>query len=158
MGLAHGLTPPVLDQILGSLTEVLPGLTIDLRSGTLAELIEMSQKGGMDLLLIALPEQALDRLETWPLFARRYQMAMWSGHSLASAGLPAVTDLAAEPWIDCADDGGFARRYAGQSCRADWLRRPKPAPDYRAGCCGGPPPGAGGGCVLARGPTGKASS
>ncbi len=105
VGLAHGVTSPVLDQILGSLTEVLPGLTIDLRSGTSAELIEMSLKGGMDLLVIALPEQAHDRLETWPLFARRYQMAMWSGHSLATAGLPAVADVAAEPWIDCADDG-----------------------------------------------------
>lgn len=84
----------------------------------------MSLKGGMDLLLIALPEQAHDRLETWPLFARCYQTAMRSRHNLASVGLPTVADVAAEPWIDCADAGTTMWRAADAFLRAaravDW--------------------------------------
>jgi len=112
MGVAHGVTSAVLDEILGSLTEVLPGLTIELRSGTSEQLIEMSLKGGIDLVLIALPDAVHDRLETWPLFAKSYQMAMSSGHVLARVGPLSLAVAAAEPGIDRADDGAALWRSA----------------------------------------------
>jgi DNA-binding transcriptional LysR family regulator len=105
IGVAHGLASPVLDGILGSLAEALPGLTVELRSGTSDQLIEMSLKGALDLLLIALPDPMPERLETWPLFAQCYQIAVWSGHKLATAPPPRMMEVAAEPFIDCADDG-----------------------------------------------------
>jgi DNA-binding transcriptional LysR family regulator len=104
IGVAHGIASPVLDDILESLTQVLPGLTIDLRSGTSEQLVEMSLKGGVDLLLIAVPDAVHDRLETWPLFEKHYQIALWIGHRLTTAGPPTLAAAAAEAWIDCADD------------------------------------------------------
>jgi DNA-binding transcriptional LysR family regulator len=105
IGVAHGVASPVLDEILGSLASALPGLTIDLRGGTSDQLVELSLKGGMDLLLIALPDAVPDRLETWPLFTQTYKMAVGSGHPLAMARPPCMADVMTRPWIDCADDG-----------------------------------------------------
>ena len=92
IGVATGVASPVLDEILGSLAEVLPGLKIDLRSGTSEQLVELSLKGGMDLLLIAVPDPVPDRLETWPLFEQTYGMAVGSGHPLAMARPPCLAD------------------------------------------------------------------
>ena len=104
IGLAHGITSTVLDDILGSLTEVLPGMTIDLRSGTSEQLVEMALKGGIDLVLIALPDIRHDRLETWPLFAKSCFLAVGSEHRLAQVAPPLLADAATEVCIDCADD------------------------------------------------------
>ncbi len=106
IGIALGVASPVLDEILGSLAETLPGLTIDLRTGTSEQLIELGLKGGMDLLLIALPDPVPERIECWQLYAQPYQVAMASMHELATASdLPSLAEAAAEPWIDCDDDG-----------------------------------------------------
>lgn len=105
IGVANGVESPVLDEVLASLAETLPGLTIDLRGGTSEQLIEMSLKGGMDLLLIACPGSLPDRLDIWPLYDQSYQMAVATGHSFASSGPPSMAQVAAEPWIDSADDG-----------------------------------------------------
>ncbi len=105
IGVAHGVASPVLDAVLGTLAAALPGLTIDLRGGTSEQIIELSLKGGMDLLLIALPDPVPERLETWPLMTRFYKMAMRNDHPLATAAPPRLSDVMAEPWIDCADDG-----------------------------------------------------
>ncbi len=105
IGVAGGITSTVLEDILGSLTEVLPGLTIDLRSGTSDQLVEMALKGGIDLLLIGQPDAVYDRLETWPLFAKSYLIAMCCGHTLDSAEPLSLQVAAAQPCIDCADDG-----------------------------------------------------
>lgn len=101
IGVAHGVATPILDDILTSLAALLPGLTIDLRTGTSDQLVEASLKGGMDLLLIALSEPVPERLETWPLFAQSYVVAS------ADPGQqpPHLADLGLEPWIDCCDDG-----------------------------------------------------
>ncbi|MGV8985981.1 MAG: LysR family transcriptional regulator [Cypionkella sp.] len=115
IGVADGVVSPVLDEILGSLAEVLPGLTIDLRGGTSEQLIEMSMKGGMDLLLIARPDLVPDRLEIWPLFAKSYLVAVCSGHPLTQAGPLCLSEVAAVPWIDCADDGTALLRSAAAS-------------------------------------------
>ncbi|MEO8244274.1 MAG: LysR family transcriptional regulator [bacterium] len=104
IGVAQGVASPVLDEILGSLATALPGLTIDLRGGTSDQLIDLSLKGGMDLLLIAPPDVVPDRLEIWPLFTQTYKMAVGSGHPLAKAGPPCMADVMAGPWIDCADE------------------------------------------------------
>jgi DNA-binding transcriptional LysR family regulator len=105
IGVAHGLASPVLDDILGSLTEALPGLTIDLRGGTSDHLIEMSLKGNLDMLLIALPDPLPERLETWPLFAQAYHVAVGTTHAARLAAGMGLSDMAGEIWIDCADDG-----------------------------------------------------
>ena len=105
IGVADGLNLPVLDEILASLATTLPALTIDLRSGTSEQLVDQSLKGGIDLLIIALPDQVHDRLETWPLYVQRYEMAIASGHRLAKGYPLCVAEVAAGAWIDCDDEG-----------------------------------------------------
>jgi DNA-binding transcriptional LysR family regulator len=105
IGVADGIASPVLHEILAALAEAMPGLALDLRSGTSDALIEASMKGGIDLLVVALPHETHDRLESWPLFALTFAIAMWPGHRLAHCGTVSMGDVAEETWIDCADDG-----------------------------------------------------
>jgi DNA-binding transcriptional LysR family regulator len=105
IGVARGVASPVLDEILSALTVALPGLTIDLRAGTSEQLIEMSLKGGMDLLLIALPDLMPDRMETWPLYVQPYHVASARAQDQTSAMPRSLSELSREIWIDCADDG-----------------------------------------------------
>ena len=112
IGAADGVTSAVLDDILGSLAEVFAGLTIDLRSGTSEQLVEMALKGGIDLVLIALPDMMHDRLETRSLIAKNCRMAIRIGHRLAEAGPPLLADVATEVCIGGADDGAALWRAA----------------------------------------------
>lgn len=105
IGVAGGLSLPVLDEILLSLATTLPALTIDLRSGTSDQLVDQALKGGIDLLVIALPDQVHDRLETWPLYVQRYEMAVAGGHRFANAPPLSMAEAAAEAWIDGDDEG-----------------------------------------------------
>ncbi|MES2433612.1 MAG: LysR family transcriptional regulator [Pseudomonadota bacterium] len=100
IGVADGLDLPVLDQILADLAATLPALAIDLHSGTSDQLLVSALKGGIDLLIIAQPDQAPDRLETWPLFTQRYEIAISAGHRLANGPPLGMADLAADTWID----------------------------------------------------------
>jgi DNA-binding transcriptional LysR family regulator len=105
IGVANGLGSPVFEQTLASVAAMLPALTIDLRSGTSEQLVDLSLKGGIDLLIIAQPEKLHERLETWPLYLQRYEIAIRAGHHLAQGGAICMAEVAAEPWIDCDDDG-----------------------------------------------------
>lgn len=115
IGVANGLSLPLLDEILASMATTLPALTIDLRCGTSEQLADHALKGGIDLLIIALPDQAHDRLETWPLFVQRYEMAVSASHRLANAPPLCMAEIAAEPWIDCDDEGTALWRTASSA-------------------------------------------
>jgi DNA-binding transcriptional LysR family regulator len=129
IGLANGLTLGVLEEILIRVGAALPGLAIDLRRGTSEELVEQAMKGGIDLLLVALSEPAQERLESWPLFVQGYRIATWSGHHMTDAGPPRLADIAAEPWIDCADDATALWRRVITAANI--------APDFRHRVAGG---------------------
>ena len=105
IGVANGLSSPLLDEILGSLSVALPGLEIDLRAGTSEHLIEASLKGGIDLLLIVQVDHVPDRIEIWPLFVQRYGLATRADHPLALDAAPSLADVIYEKWIDCSDEG-----------------------------------------------------
>jgi DNA-binding transcriptional LysR family regulator len=105
IGVANGIATPVLDGILRSLTAALPGLSIDLRSGSSDDLVALALKGGLDLMLIARPPDTHDRLEIWPAFARSYQIAVGTGHPLDQGEPLSLAEAVTEPWIDCSDDG-----------------------------------------------------
>lgn len=105
IGVAHGLGSAVLEETLAAVARMLPALTIDLRNGTSEELVEQSLKGGIDLLIIAQPDKPHERLESWPLYLQRYEMAVRSGDALACGGPVCLAEVAGETWIDCHDDG-----------------------------------------------------
>lgn len=105
IGIANGLVLPGLAGILSDLSERLPGLAIDLRGGTSDHLVEQALKGGIDLLVVSLCDEAPERLETWALFRQDYGMVTWAGHRLAQVGDVTVADQAAEVTIACDNDG-----------------------------------------------------
>ncbi|MFC3181522.1 LysR family transcriptional regulator [Cypionkella sinensis] len=105
IGVADGLHLPVMDDILANLATTLPALTLDVRGGTSAQVLDAALKGGIDLVIIAMPEQAPDRLETWPLFQQRYAVAVAAHHRGGNGQPIAMAEVAAEPWIDCGDAG-----------------------------------------------------
>ena len=115
IGVASGLNLPVMNEILVSLSATLPALTIDLRSGTSQQLVDLALKGGIDLLLIAAPNQVHDRLETWPLYVQHYEMAVCAGHRLANGSPVSLTEVAGEAWIDSDDDGTALWRNASNA-------------------------------------------
>lgn len=106
IGVAQGVETVVLDEILAGLAALLPGLTIDLRTGTSDELIEAALKGGMDLLLIAPTDPVPDRLEIWPLFQQSYLLALPNPVTTPLR----LADLGCDGWIDSADDGALMWR------------------------------------------------
>lgn len=110
IGVAHGLRPQALGEILVAVAKALPDLTIDLRHGISEHLIEASLKGGIDLLLIALPAFLHERLETWPLYVQRYEIATVTTDWTTGTGLPSAAEVAAQPWIDCDDDAALLWR------------------------------------------------
>jgi DNA-binding transcriptional LysR family regulator len=105
IGVADGLNLPVLDEILAGLAKTLPALTIDLRSGSSEQLIDCALKGGIDLLIVAQPEQAPERLETWPLFTQHYALAVSAGSRVANGPSLCMAEVAAEAFIDGGDAG-----------------------------------------------------
>lgn len=115
IGVADGLNLPVLDDILIALARTLPALTIDLRSGTSEQLLEQAFKGGIDLLIVAQPDQTPDRLETWPLFTQHYSVAICAGHRAANGPPLCMAELAEEPWIDGGDAGTALWRSAASA-------------------------------------------
>lgn len=123
MGVARGLDLPRLDDVIGSMAEALPGLTLDLREGSSDELIEQAMRGGIDLLLVALPEDAHDRLDVWPLFEMSWRLALWHGHPLHGTGRVALDEALKEPFIDTLDDGADILRRAAADCGHDPIFR-----------------------------------
>ena len=119
MGVARGLDLPRLDEVIGALAGSLPGLALDLRRGSSEELIEQALRGGIDLLLVALPEDAHDRLDTWPLFEMTWRVAFWPGHRLDRAGPVALDEALEEPFIDTLDDGADVLRGAAAGVGRD---------------------------------------
>lgn len=119
MGVARGLDLPRLDEVIGSLAGSLPGLALDLRRGSSEELIELALRGGIDLLLVALPDDAHDRLDTWPLFEMTWRVAFWPGHRLDRAGPVALDEALEEPFIDTLDDGADVLRGAAAGVGRD---------------------------------------
>lgn len=119
MGVARGLDLPRLDEVIGALAGSLPGLALDLRRGSSEELIEQALRGGIDLLLVALPEDAHDRLDTWPLSEMTWRVAFWPGHRLDRAGPVALDEALEEPFIDTLDDGADVLRGAAAGVGRD---------------------------------------
>ncbi|MBI1170968.1 LysR family transcriptional regulator [bacterium] len=127
IGIARGLQSRALGEVLAAVARALPGLTLDLRNGTSEHLIEAALKGGIDLLLIALPETLHERLETWPLYQQRYEMATWADDG---APRPAAAEAAGRIWLDCADDAtALWRAVAGRLGLAPEFRHRVAGPD-----------------------------
>lgn len=130
LGVASLVESDTLTAILGELVEGLAGFELSITGGTSADLLESALAGSLDLAILEVPEQASERLETWPLFAQRYQMIVRAEHRLANAGTVSLDDVRDEPWIDCEGNScaalatlGFEPNVRHRACDPATIRR-----------------------------------
>lgn len=118
LGVATGVQSGGLDQTLGELGRGLPGFELSITAGTSPDLLDAALAGTLDLVIAETPDDAPDRLETWPLFTHAYQMLTRADHPLADRDSVSLADVTDEPWIGCAGDGcavlADAARASGQ--------------------------------------------
>jgi DNA-binding transcriptional LysR family regulator len=110
LGIASGLESDALYEVLDEVGSGLAGFELTARSGTSAELLEAAMRGDLDLLIVETPEDAHDRLESWPLFTQRYVFVTRRGHALEEREAVSLADLGEENWIDCLSDGAVRLR------------------------------------------------
>jgi DNA-binding transcriptional LysR family regulator len=108
LGVASSIESATLDGVLAELAETLSGFELTIHGSSSRELIKMALSGALDLVIVEAPDDAPDRLDSWPLFEQGYRMVVRAIHPMASRDLVAFEDIKSEHWIDCGGDG-FAR-------------------------------------------------
>ena len=103
LGVASSVDHATLDAVLADLGRSLPGLDLTVVGGTSAELLERAMAGELDLLVAEAPDDAPERLESWPLFAHVYHMVTHADHPAAREVAPSLADRRDEPWIAFGD-------------------------------------------------------
>jgi DNA-binding transcriptional LysR family regulator len=94
--------PALVVPAVRALREAHPGVTVRVTEAEAAEAYDLLTAGEVDLALslaASAPGAADPRLTRVPLLADPLDLALPPGHPLAAAPSPALTDLAAEPWI-----------------------------------------------------------
>ncbi|MEU9441457.1 LysR family transcriptional regulator [Streptomyces sp. NPDC048304] len=94
--------PALVVPAVRALRETHPGVTVRVTEAEAAEAYDLLTAGDVDLALslaASAPSAADPRLTQVPLLADPLDLALPPGHPLAAAPAPALTDLAAEPWI-----------------------------------------------------------
>lgn len=105
LGVDATIESDTLDRILAELADCLPGFELSLSNGSSGDLIEAAMSGGLDLIVVELPDDAPDRLDAWPLFEHTYHMVTRADHPLAGGGMPSLLSVRDESWIDYEGNG-----------------------------------------------------
>ena len=114
LGIANTIENDMLDAVLAEIGAGLPGFELSIQTGTSEEMIELGLSGALDLIIVEVPEDAPDRLETWPLFEHVYHMVTRAGHPLASGESITLDDIREEFWIEYCQEGAKALRDAAR--------------------------------------------
>ena len=112
LGVASSIETATLDAVLADLGRNLPGFDLTVTSGTSAELLERAMAGELDLLIAEVPDDAPERLESWPLFSHVYHMLTRTDHPIASHAAPTLAGCRDEPWIAFGDGPARLREAA----------------------------------------------
>lgn len=115
LGVAATVESATLDVILAELAQGLPGFELSVTTGSSDELLEMAMAGTIDLLISEVPEEAPDRLDSWPLFEHVYHMVARADHPLAAHKAPRLEDARSEHWIDIGDGCAHLRMAAREA-------------------------------------------
>jgi LysR family hydrogen peroxide-inducible transcriptional activator len=130
LGIIPTLSPYILPLFLNRLHQSYPHLRLVLREDLTDNLLTALETHALDVLLIALPEQAGVH-PSMPLFREQFCFVCPTGHKLGNR--PAVTedDLAQERLL-LLDEGHCLREQALAVCRDQYRERETPADDFRA--------------------------
>jgi len=114
LGVAHAAMSEALREVLDEVSTSLPGFQLTVSSGSSAELLDQALKGDLDLMIVEVPRDAPERLESWDLYRQRYYFISRASHALAQHEAVALGELTAEQWIDCGGDGTVRLRQAAE--------------------------------------------
>ena len=112
LGVAGSIETATLDAVLADLGRSLPGFDLTVTSGTSAELLEQALAGELDLLIAEAPDDAPERLESWPLFAHVYHMVTRPDHPATALAAPTLAACRDESWIAFGDGPARLREAA----------------------------------------------
>ncbi|MEI4469770.1 LysR family transcriptional regulator [Frigidibacter sp. MR17.24] len=99
LGLVEGLTAAPLATVLRNLATAFPGLALDLKVAGSADLIGRAMAGELDLIVVEAAPDMPERLDTWPLYERRWSMV---GPMPADAADDRATDGPVIGWSEAA--------------------------------------------------------
>src|SRR5581483_2780419 len=85
LGLSHTIDMRLLTPVLTELQRAVAGLQIKVLRGNAGEIAEALQKGRVEFAIAGPLGQTWDRLEAWPLFDERFELAIHRDHPLANA-------------------------------------------------------------------------
>ncbi|WP_164157860.1 LysR family transcriptional regulator [Sandarakinorhabdus rubra] len=110
LGVCTLVESSTLDAVLAELGTAMPGLQLNVVSGTSEELLAQALAGQLDLMIIEAPAEAPERFEAWRLFSHEYRMVVRRDHPAANQSEVALEVLAREPLVEHACEGLVALR------------------------------------------------
>ena len=113
LGVQSAVASDTLNIILKELTQGLPGFELTLTTGPRDVLLETAMNGGLDLLIIELPDDPPERMEHWRLYQHGYAVITQAGHPVSLSDPPCLSTLREELWIDHEGDGCARLKAAG---------------------------------------------
>jgi DNA-binding transcriptional LysR family regulator len=120
--LSHSVDMRLLVGILGEMQRAFPGLHLRTMRGNAEEISEAMQGGKADLAIAGPLGQVWDRLDTWPLFEEKFELAVHRRHPFASAKSVEVRELGRQRILlsaQCESAQSLARALDEQGIRAD---------------------------------------
>lgn len=114
VGLIPTLGPYLLPRVMPRIAEALPKLSLLLHEYQTAPLVQRVLDGELDLAILALPADTKG-LQTRPLFAEAFLVAMPAYHRLASKRRLRTSDLAGERLL-LLEEGHCLREHALEAC------------------------------------------
>jgi LysR family transcriptional regulator, hydrogen peroxide-inducible genes activator len=130
LGIIPTLSPYILPHLLGRLHKSFPELRLVLREDLTANLMAALDSYALDVLLIALGEEAAG-YRAMPLFIEPFCFACPPGHRLSNRPTVTERELADEPLL-LLEEGHCLRDQALELCGKQFSDRRGPSDDFRA--------------------------
>jgi DNA-binding transcriptional LysR family regulator len=83
IAMAHSVNVQLIMSLVAEMFRAFPGLQLRLLRATGAEVLDMLKKGDVEIAIAGPMRECWDRIDHWPLFEERFELAMAEGHSLA---------------------------------------------------------------------------
>jgi len=100
LGIDSAIEAGALGDVLKDLGEGLPGFELSLTTGNAQQLLDAAMSGDLDLVIVELPDDVPDRIDSWTLFRHSYFMVTRADHPLAARANRPFSAACDELWID----------------------------------------------------------
>jgi DNA-binding transcriptional LysR family regulator len=133
LAISHSVSLSMIMSRLSELARVFHGLELDLFRGARDDLAANLKRGEADLALCGPLGESWDRLESWPLFAERFHVAVGRAHRFAGGEEIAAQDLDGESLVirtQCEVAEKFMEFLKSQEARPKILHKVASERDY----------------------------